>query len=79
MIIEQLDVKDWLLFVCFSHYNPYKKLSRQLRKTGVVPVANKQFKTLFKDHIVRFKIISLYVYKDLRLNVTIIIITRMEI
>ena len=30
--------------------------------------SRKQCKTLFKDHIVTFKIISLYVYKDLRLK-----------
>ena len=27
---------------------------------------HKQRKTLLKDHVVRFKIISLYIYKDLR-------------
>ena len=30
--------------------------------------SHKQCKTLFKDHMVRFKIISLYIYKDLRLK-----------
>ena len=30
--------------------------------------SHKQHKTLFKDHMVRFKIISLYIYKDLRLK-----------
>ena len=29
---------------------------------------HKQFKTRFKDHMVRFNIISLYIYKHLRLN-----------
>ena len=29
---------------------------------------HKQYKTLFKDHIARLKIISLYIYKDLRLK-----------
>ena len=28
--------------------------------------SHKQFKTLFKDYMVRLKIISLYIYKDLR-------------
>ena len=30
--------------------------------------SHKQCKTLLKDHVVRFKIISLYIYKDLRLR-----------
>ena len=30
--------------------------------------SHKQFKTLFKDCMVSLKIISLYIYKDLRLN-----------
>ena len=30
--------------------------------------SHKQCKILFKGHMVRFKIISLYIYKDLRLN-----------
>ena len=30
--------------------------------------SHKQLKTLFKDHMVRLKIISLYIYKDLRLK-----------
>ena len=47
--------------------------------------SHRQCKTLFKDHLVRFKIISLYIYKDLRLRLRIlglkchmIIITRMD-
>ena len=28
--------------------------------------SHKQFKTLFKDHMVRLKVISSYIYKDLR-------------
>ena len=32
------------------------------------PGSHKQCKTLFKDHMVRLKIISLYIYKDLRLR-----------
>ena len=31
--------------------------------------SHKQFKTLFKDHMARLKIISLYIYKDLRLKI----------
>ena len=30
--------------------------------------SHKQFKTLFKDHMVRLKISSLYIYKDLRIR-----------
>ena len=30
--------------------------------------SHKQYKTLFKDHMVRLKTISLYIYKDLRLK-----------
>ena len=30
--------------------------------------SHKQFKTLFKDHMVRFKIISVYIHKYLRLT-----------
>ena len=39
-----------------------------IAKNGVVLNCHKQFKTLFKDHMVRLKIISLYIYKDLRLK-----------
>ena len=37
-------------------------------KNGVVAVATSNVK-LFKDHTVKFKIISLYIYKDLRLRI----------
>ena len=52
-----------------GYYNPVQKLSRQLRKTVLFLCSHKQFKTLFKDYIVRLKIISLYIYKDLRQDV----------
>ena len=39
--------------------------------------SHKQFKTLFKDHMVRLKIISLYIYKDLGLMSHVTFITRM--
>ena len=63
------------------YYNPVQKLSRQTRKT-VFCDSHKQCKTLFKDHMVRLKIISLYVYKDLSLRILglmshVTIITRM--
>ena len=37
-------------------------------KNSVVPVATSNVKLFLKDHMVRLKIISLYVYKDLRLK-----------
>ena len=37
-------------------------------KIGFVPLFHKQCKTLFRDHMVRLKIISLYIYKDIRLK-----------
>ena len=37
-------------------------------KIGIVPLFHKQCKTHFRDHIVRLKIISSYIYKDLRLR-----------
>ena len=37
-------------------------------KNGVVPVATSNLK-LFKDHMVRLKIISLYIYEDIRLRI----------
>ena len=44
--------------------------------------SHKQCKTLFKDHMTRLKIISLYIYNDLRLRILglmshVTIITRM--
>ena len=46
-----------------KEYNRFQKLLRKLRRK----VLYKQCKIL-KDHMVRFKIISLYIYKDLRLK-----------
>ena len=43
------------------------EIARHLRK-AVLFRSHKQFKTPFKDHMVRFKIISLYIYKHLRLK-----------
>ena len=37
-------------------------------KIGIVPLFHKQCKTLFRDNMVRLKIISLYICKDLRLK-----------
>ena len=37
-------------------------------KIGTVPVSTSKRKTVFRDHMVGLKIISLYIYKDLRLK-----------
>ena len=46
---------------------PFTEIIETNAKNGVVPISHKQCKTLFNDHTVRLKIISLYIYKDLRL------------
>ena len=47
----------------------FRNYSETTTKNSVVLVAKKQCKTLFKDHVVRLKIISLYIYKDSRLKI----------
>ena len=47
---------------------PFTEIIETNSKNGVVPISHKQCKTLFNDHTVRLKIISLYIYKDLRLK-----------
>ena len=37
-------------------------------KIDIVPLFHKRYKTLFREHMVKLKIISLYIYKDLRLE-----------
>ena len=37
-------------------------------KIAIVPPIHKQCKTLYRDDMARLKIISLYIYKDLRLK-----------
>ena len=39
---------------------------RDKREKQCCSGSHKQFKTLFEDHMVRLKVISLYIYKDLR-------------
>ena len=55
---------------------------RDKREKRCCTGSHKQCKTLFKHHMVRFKIISLYIYKDIRLKILgrmshVTIITRM--
>ena len=54
---------------------------RDKREKQCCSGSHKQCKTLFKDHMVRLKITSLYIYKDLRLILGLMsqvtIITRM--
>ena len=57
----------------FSDCNQGNKWSGQLRKI-TLSLTPQAIKTLFRDHMVRLKIISIYIYKDLRLKT---IITRM--
>ena len=38
-------------------------------KIGIVPLFHKQCKTPFRDDMVKLNIISLYIYKDLRLGI----------
>ena len=71
------------LFFITSLIHVYLQLFSEIiettAKNGVVPIA-KQCKTLLKDNVVRFKMISLYVYKDLRhlgLMSHVTIVTRM--
>ena len=53
-----------------ADYEPqsFTEISETNAKNGVVPLSHKQCKTLFNDHTVRLKIMSLYIYKDLRLR-----------
>ena len=44
------------------------KTCEKIVKIGIVPLFHKQCKTPFRDDMVRLKIISLYIYKDLRLK-----------
>ena len=65
-------VKRKIIFtpVMFSKalLQPFTEIIETNAKNGVVPISHKQCKTLFNDHTVRLKIISLYIYKDLRLK-----------
>ena len=54
--------------VCGRDLQSFTEIIETNAKNGVVPLSHKQCKTLFNDHKVRLKIISLYIYKDLRLK-----------
>ena len=49
---------------------PFTEIIETNAKNGLVPISHKQCNALFREHIVRLKIISLYIYiyKDLRLK-----------
>ena len=47
-----------------NHVQKYRENCEKRCRSGI----HKQCKTLFKYHIVRLKIISLYIYKGLRLK-----------
>ena len=58
----------------FEHKNLFSfptmlcKNYEKIVKIGIVSLFHKQYKTLFRDHMVRLNIISLYRYKYLRLK-----------
>ena len=65
------------LYHSFEFYNTLKvtfsttmlcKNYEKIVKIGIVPLFHKQCKTPFRDDMVRLNIISLYIYKDLRLK-----------
>ena len=43
---------------------PFKEIIETNAKNGVVPISHKQCNALFREHNVRLKIISVYIYKD---------------
>ena len=47
---------------------PFTEIIETNAKNGLVPLSHKQCNYLFREHMVRLKIISLYIYKDLRLK-----------
>ena len=53
-----------------SFLQPFTEIIETNAKNGVVPISHKQCNALFREHNVRLKIISLYIYiyKDLRLK-----------
>ena len=58
------DCCQQVMMIRLTTYNACQKLSRQARKT----VATSNVKLFLKTYMVRLKIISLYIYKDLRLK-----------
>ena len=51
-------------------YNPqpFTEIIETNAKNGFVPLSHKQCNALFREHMVRLEIISLYIYKDFRLR-----------
>ena len=64
-----LDI-GWVINKFSNHPTMLVRNYRDKRAKRCCSGSHKQCKTLFKDHMVRFKIISLYIYKDLRSNVS---------
>ena len=44
---------------------PFTEIIETNAKNGLVPLSHKQCNALFREHMVRLKIISLYIHKDL--------------
>ena len=51
-----------------GNLQPFTEIIETNAKKGLVLISHKQCNALFREHIVRLKIISLYIYKDLRLK-----------
>ena len=57
-----------IIFGCYGKLKSPSEITGTTAKNGVVSAATSNLKLFLKDHMVRFKIISLYIYnKDLRL------------
>ena len=54
-----------------NYLQPFTEIIETNAKNAPVPISHKQCNALFREHIVRLKIISLYIYiyKDLRLRI----------
>ena len=59
--------KSWLQ-TKFWELQSFSDIIETTEKNGVFPVATSNLKKDLKGHVSRFKIISLYIYKDLRLK-----------
>ena len=57
---------EYVSTCCAKCHNRFQKLLEIIEK-WCCSGSHKQYRTLLKDHMVRLKIISLYIYKDIRL------------
>ena len=64
-IKDHLEINKNLFIYIFIFYNREQKFINEKRYCFG---SHKQLKTLLKDHMVKFKTISLYIYEDLRLK-----------